>query len=371
MRVLFWSPAFWPEIGGVQLFGAQLLPALRDRGYEISVVTRRYTSAVPLQDTFEGIPIRRFSFRSALSPGNIEAMAGLRRELSELKRAFAPDLIHVNAPDATTFFHLTTLHAHRAPTLLTLHGLWPGQSGENHSILQQVLESSTWTTSCSLYTLQEARRIAPRIDSCSSVIYNGRRTPDTEPGPLPFGRPKLLCLGRLSKEKGFDLAIHAFAYLAPRFPNVRVVIAGDGPERDALVTQTSELGLSDRVDFVGWVAPNDVPALIGTATVVLVPSRWEGFGLAALEAGLMERPVVASSVGGLNEIVKDGETGILVPVDADNLADAIVYLLTHPERAIDMGRAAREHAVDQFGWSRHVQAYDDLYRKLIEESRTG
>ena len=149
-----------------------------------------------------------------------------------------------------------------------------------------------------------------------------------------------------------------------------MTIAGDGPERSALERQASELKLTGVVDFVGWVSPEKVPELINTATIVLMPSRWEGFGLVALEAGLMARPVIATCVGGLPEVVAHEETGFLVQSENSRaLAEAIVFLLTHPRQAAQMGRAGRRRAQDLFSWEHCVEAYDTLYRKLDPKLR--
>src|SRR5262249_53155861 len=144
-----------------------------------------------------------------------------------------------------------------------------------------------------------------------SVIYNGIEAPPLAHAPLPFDAPRLLCVGRLAVEKGFDLALNAFASVARRFPKARLIIAGDGPVRSQLERQTGDLGLTGSVEFPGWVDPEDVVALINTSTMLLIPSRLESFPLVALQGALMARPVVASTVGGLPEIVVHGETGLL------------------------------------------------------------
>src|SRR5262249_42583718 len=148
-------------------------------------------------------------------------------------------------------------------------------------------------------------------------------------------------------------------------PSARLVIAGDGPERAKLQQQVIQLRLANSVEFVGSVPPATVAHLIAQATLVVVPSRVEGFGLVALEAALMARPVVATRVGGLPEVVVHGQTGLLVE-DDDNraLAVAIALLLDQPDTAKQMGRAACDRARQEFDWERHVSAYDTLYRKL-------
>jgi glycogen(starch) synthase len=206
---------------------------------------------------------------------------------------------------------------------------------------------------------------APEIRSRSSVILNGLDFPAALPEPIPADGHRLLCLGRLHFQKGFDLALSALAAIVDRFPNARLTIAGDGPERAALERRAYELNLTGVVDFIGWVSPDKVSELLNAATLILMPSRSEPFGLVALEAASMARPVIASRVGGLPEVVVDGTTGLLV--DAENsqeLAQAIAVMLTHPQQAAQMGQAGRKRARECFAWQHCVDSYDELYQKL-------
>jgi glycogen(starch) synthase len=125
------------------------------------------------------------------------------------------------------------------------------------------------------------------------------------------------------------------------------------------------------VDFLGWVHPDRVLALMNDSTMVLMPSRVpEGFGLVALQAAQMNRPVVASGVGGVMEVVVHEETGLLVePADEGALAGAIIALLGDPARAERLGRAGRRRAETELGWERHVDAYDALLRRLAAGDR--
>jgi glycogen synthase len=176
-------------------------------------------------------------------------------------------------------------------------------------------------------------------------------------------------LGRLKIRKGFDVALKAFASIAGRFPEARLVVAGDGPERPSLERQAAQLGIDGVVDFIGWVAPEDVPALVTNATVVVMPSRHEPFGLVALDAALMARPIVASRVGGLMEVVTHGKSGLLVePDDSAGLAEALAFLLENRDLAAEMGRIARRSAQTVFSWNRCVDGYDELYQKLARSA---
>ena len=181
-----------------------------------------------------------------------------------------------------------------------------------------------------------------------------------------------MCLGRLVAEKGFDLALTAFATIRDRFPGLHLIIAGDGSERERLQQQVIRLELANSVEFAGRVPPETAAHLIDQSTLVVIPSRLEGFGLVGLEAAWMARPVVATRVGGLPEVVVHEQTGLLVENENRHaLAEAIALLLDNPEIATRLGRAARYRAEEVFGWERHVNAYNVLYRKLGSRERRG
>jgi glycogen(starch) synthase len=378
MRVLFWSGSFWPSIGGVQIFAAKLLPALQARGYEFVVVTQQHLPHLPKEARFAGIPVYRFPFYMKALEGNIDRIDQLtvvRQQVAKLKRSFVPDLVHVNSFTKSVLFHLDTLSAHPAPFLVTLHTSHQAQLSQDigrDTVLRQALRSAAWVTCVSAASLAHTRQWVPEITSRSSVTYNGLEEPPLLPDPLPINPPRLLCLGRLAPEKGFDLALSAFASIVDRFPQARLVIAGDGPSRTDLEQQTIQLGLTKVIEFVGWVAPNKVPALINTATMVVLPSRWEALPLVALEAAFMARPVVATQVGGLPEVVVHQETGLLVnKEDSVGLAEALLFLLEHPEVARQMGQAARRRVQEFFSFEQCVNGYDALYQKLIREGRSA
>jgi glycogen(starch) synthase len=364
MRVLLWSELFWPYVGGAEVLAAGLLPALRARGHELLVITSHDTLDLPDTARFEGIPVRRLPFRAATAERDLARLRHLRTEVAALKRAFAPDLVHVNGMGPSVLLHLLTRAAHPSPWLLALQTeVLPEQAGRTDTLLYQALSSAGWIVACAEAVLAQARQVAPAIARRASVIRNAVAAPAVAPGPLPFAPPRLLCLGRLVPAKGHDVALTAFAALRPRFPALRLALAGDGAARPALERQAAALGIADAVDFLGWVDPAAVPALLNSATVVVLPSRREGLPLAAVQAALMARPLVAARVGGLPEVVVDGETGLLVdPDDAPGLAAAIARLLARPADAARLGGAARARAGDVLGWKRCVDAYEALYR---------
>lgn len=367
MRVLLWAEMFWPSMGGGSQFTAELAVALRERGHTLTVITRRDEPDLADVDSFRGIPVHRFPFHQALSLGNIDQMARLRQKVIELKRKFAADLIHTMSFGASMLFQMDTSRTYPAPLLVTLCGEENSGNTIRDTVLHRVLQSADWVTAPSQATLEYAHKLVPTCVSRSSVIHNAMEMPPLPPEPLPFDPPRLLYLGRLSPEKRVDLMLDALANLVTQRPSPQLVIAGDGPERERLERQTSRLGLRDHVQFLGWVTSCDVLTLINSVTLVLLASEREAFGLSALEAAFMARPVVASRRGGLPEVVEHGTTGLLIDeLNAVSLAEAVAWLLEHPESASRMGRAARTRARKAFNWRDCIDAYDALYKKIAK-----
>lgn len=363
MRILFWSAAFWPGIGGVQGVAGRLVRSLSERGHRIHVVAEQTSATIPLQETHEGAAITRLPLTWRERQG-LDAVADVVRTVRELKRAFRPDLIHLHGTSDSDFFHHATASDFRAPLLVTIHGLWPP---EREALVRRTLEAADWVVGCSQAILGEGRRLVPAIVARSCVLYAGTMTPAAPSRPLPFDPPRLLFLGRLSPEKGADLALEAFAHAVKRIPALELLVAGDGGERGTLERRAEELGLSDKVRFLGWVDPEEVSGLLDRATLVLVPSRQEAFGQAALEGATAGRPVVASAVGGLPEIVRHRETGLLLASrSAQTWADEIVRLLECPGAAADMGHRAQTDARTRFDWTATVDAAEALYVRMVK-----
>jgi glycogen(starch) synthase len=368
MRVLFWTELFWPVIGGAEIFSSKLVCSLRDRGHEVIVVTRKDSPDLPAEEEYRGIPVYRFPFAKALIDRNLNEVMTIRQQVSDLKRTFGPELVHLHQCGPSVLFHFETIKAYPARLIVTLIVEIVAQLGSTE-LLRQAMMSADWVTCKTATMLAEASRLAPEISSRSSVIHNGIDIPMLAPTQLPLVNPRILCLGRLDSQKGFDLAVEAWPSIVARFPNARLVIAGDGPERLSLERRITELSLSQTVELIGWVAPDSVPSLMDSATIVVMPSRWEGFPSVGLQAAAMARPIVASRVGGLPDIVADRQTGFTVEAeDAAALGKAIITLLKSPELAVEMGKAGRHRVQKLFGWEQCVDRYDALYRQVADSN---
>ncbi len=369
MRVLWWNYSFWPTIGGVEVAGAELIRRLKERGHELVVVTQDEGARTNETDSFAGIPVHRFPFFSVLEKAELASIGEIRRALAQVVDEFRPDLIHIHNLGPQVVFHEMIFRSRSARLLVTRHELFdPQQPIGPDTIPVRTLRSADWVACCSRAVLEETHRLVPETAARSSVILNASAMPQLEPAELPLDPPSVLCIGRFTPQKGFQVAIEAFPRILARYPAARLVLIGDGPTRADLEARAASLGIETAVSFRGWVAPPDIPHEINDSTMVVLPSRYgEGFGLVALEAAQMGRPVIASRVGGVPEIVRDGVTGLLVePDDASALSNAILTLLDHPESAASLGRAALRYS-ETFTFDRYADEYDALYRQLMEE----
>ncbi|REJ66501.1 MAG: glycosyltransferase family 1 protein [Planctomycetota bacterium] len=373
MRILMWTDLYWPHIGGIEVLGRQLVAELRQRGHEVIVVTGQAVEQLPDVDELDGATIHRFNFRAAMGQGDVESFVRLRRGVAALKQQFAPDVIHLNGVGPSVLFHLATKDAYRAPVLTTMQqNIQPTEPTGPQSVMGRTLREADWVSCVSDELLEQVHERVPEVIGRSSTIYNVLQLPEVTPQPLPFDPPVFLCLGRICADKRFNVAVDALAQIAGEYPDFRVLVAGDGDQRAALEAQVARLDLSERVEFCGWVPPDDVPQLINRCTALLMPSRREGLPLVGVQAMMMGRPIIGSRTTGLTEIIVDGQTGSIVAVDdTDGFAAALRATLANPEATQRQGKAARQRALELFDWNRAVNAYCDRYRHLIEEFTHG
>lgn len=205
------------------------------------------------------------------------------------------------------------------------------------------------------------------------VIPSGVDTARFEHIPPPGGDRAPLVIGAvaaLEERKGHRFLLEAAAELKRQGHRLRYRIAGDGAEKERLKKAAENLSISNDVEFLGFVS--DVPAFLASIDIFVLPSLFEGLGVAALEAMAAARPVVASRVGGLAEVVEDGKTGALVPPgDAAALARAIARLAAGKERLGALGGNGRARAREHFSMEQMARRNESYYYELLENRGTG
>ncbi len=178
--------------------------------------------------------------------------------------------------------------------------------------------------------------------------------------------PVVAQIGRLSEQKGPLYLLEAAAQISQVRSDVTFLMVGEGPLRAQIEARAKELGLSNNLLLPGW--RSDVPAIMSCVDVVVLPSLWEGLPYVVLEAMASAKPVVATAVNGCRELVRHGQTGLLVPpADSRALAEAVLTLLNDRETAVQMGEHARQLVEKSFSLDRMVGRVDAVYQELVKD----
>jgi glycosyltransferase involved in cell wall biosynthesis len=306
-----------------------------------------------------GWPVDALGVPSGLRPGLIARLAASFRQ-------WRPDVVHTHDQRAL-FYACPAARLVRVPMLVhTRHGRDMHATRRQTAIFRALstLVDRLVCVSEEVAALSRAQGVAP---SRLRTILNGI---DLDRfgfiGPDPAG--PVVTVARLSPEKDVANLVRATAIAAERAPGLRVEVAGGGPCREELDLLAIELGVADRITFLGEA--RDVTAILQRACLFVLPSRSEGIPLTALEAMACGLPVVATRVGGLPEVVEDGMTGRLVPpADPAALAGAMLEIWDDPRRGAQMGHAGRRRAEDCFDVRWMVDEYEMIYREIARGDR--
>jgi glycosyltransferase involved in cell wall biosynthesis len=319
----------------------------------VSLTTRRGTVADEIEAL--GWPVAALDIPQGLRPGAIW-------RLRDLFRRHRPDVVHTH----NTKPHLLATPAARlasVPVVVqTRHGQPFGTSRRRYGAFK-LLSLLTDKVVCVSADSERLTATAGVPRRRLGTILNGIDLSKFRyHGPIPDG--PALCVARLSPEKGVATLIEAAALLAKRRPAFRLHIAGGGTCMGDLAGMVERHAIGANVRLLG--ERPDVPALLGGASLFVLPSLTEGVSLTLLEAMASGLPVVATAVGGTPEVVDDGRTGLLVPAsDPAAMADAIERVLDEPDRAHAMGLAGRARVESHFDVHEMVRRYEDLYLRCL------
>ena len=214
---------------------------------------------------------------------------------------------------------------------------------------------------------------AGAYESSITVVMNGADLRRFSPAPArnapsEFGSRMIFACRQLFPRKGIRFLIEAVAKLKPKYPDINLIIAGDGFERPDLEKLAQGLGIGDKTQFLGWVANKELPRYFRGCAVSVIPSLEEGFGIPAAEAMGCEVPVVATDAGGVPEVVENGVTGYVVPKgDAAALANAIDRLLADDALRTRMGESGRVRALGRFDWDLSVKQFEAVYARVLKK----
>jgi L-malate glycosyltransferase len=380
----------YPTFGGSGVVATEVGLALARRGHRIHVLS--YDLPSRLDHFVENVVFHEVATRSYPLLDDGAYTLALASKIVEVCRYEGLDLLHVHyaVPHATSAYLARQILGPEAPRIVTtLHGTDITLVGSDPSFLPitrfSIIESDGVTTPSAYLRQATYDRLEVPETLPIEVIPNFVDTDRYVPGPrrnladlcgqvlpcapaLAAERPAVLVhVSNFRPLKRVDDVVRIFAEVHRVRPAVLLLI-GDGPERSRAEALTRQLGLHHRVVFVGKMV--SFVELLQASDVFLMPSESESFGLAALEALSCGIPVVASDVGGIPEVVTEGEVGFLAPVgDVSKMAERVLQILADPDLGARLSRAARARALQHYGLQPAIDRYEAHYARVLAQPR--
>jgi len=366
MNILMHCVYFPPEVGGLESHIYYLCKALVEKGHTVDVVTARSQPGLAAHEVMAGIGVHRTWMPSRNTPGwAAHAMASMPVFGGLAKKA---DILH--AQDIAGILPcMVAQRVKRAPLVTTYHSshfLMRAESPFWRPIFRKFVEAADHNLAASAQIAEVGEAIAP--GHAVEALTNGveteffRRIEPALEAP-PEGRMRLVVPRRLFHKNGVEFFVRAMPLIVSEI-DVEAIVVGDGPERDTLERLAGDLGVSDRIRFMGAQPNPTMPGLLSSADLAVFPSLMEATSVAALEAMACELPVAASDVGGLPEIVNDAVGGLFEPGNPTALAAKVVELL-RGGRIRDLGAEARRQVVESWSNDRLAERHLAIYEALL------
>ncbi len=380
MRVALVCDEFYPDLGGIAHYGYELALRFAANGLDFVVVTHLHEGQAE-DEVVAGIRIKRIKGLVLKSANRVISPAAFQR-CHEFLLAERFNVIH----GLTIYSPMSVMSALFAQTqglasVFTCHSIMENQPQILlHFPLVPVIARTNRVIAVSNATAEFCRKL--RVPDHKLVtVPNGVDTDTFRAGVdgTAFrdrlqldSQPVVVTALRLAKRKGPDLLVDAFGEVLKLVPNARLVIAGDGAERERLERMIRRLGIGDRVHMVGTLSKEEVAELMAAGDVFVLPSSLEAFGLAALEAAATGTPVICSNAGGIPEVFQDGFNALLyVPGDKADLAESIVRMIQDPELRHELSANGAVTA-RQLTWDtcalRTLRVYEESYRDNASRS---
>ncbi len=381
-----------------------LAKSLVNKGMEVHVIAP-HAEGLKKEEVMDGVYIHRFHYlypsssqTLAYFPGIPEKiktvkgkiqlpffMLGMIKKMLDVINKYDIDVINAHWAIPPGFIAIFTKKLHKKPVLITLYGaeLWPAIK-KNSKVMKRMisyaLNSAEKVVGISDATCNAGKEISRRRDI--EILPDGIDVETFNPGVDGTeirkkygldGHYLIFSSGRMVERKEFRYLIEAMPHILEKNQNTKVIMGGDGPERENLEKLGKDMGLKDKVIFPGFIPDEDFPKYMKASDVFVLPSivdpmgDTEGSATILLEAMACGTPVVGTRVGGIPYAIKDGMGGFLVKQkNPKELAEKIIMLFSDESLRRDVGKMGRSHVVENFSWNRIAERYLEEFEGLIE-----
>ncbi len=356
MRIVQSNPYFFPYMGGIERVLHSSSKWLAKMGHDVTILTAQLPGTPAEEETDDGYRIVRLpsKFYNIYNPPYVRTKGVL--EYLERER---PDIVNHNYRWAPSFDNDVIRYGGKK--IYTCHNIWGEGIGYqrvaseiNDRMFMRKLDAFDHIVTVSDWLREETIRRGVPADRVTTIENCLDELPELNPERGDF----ILSLGRLVAVKGLDYLVEAM-----RDVDCKLIMCGRGPETKRLERQIAKYGLQDRIEIKGWVSEEEKVRLMGTCRFFVMPSLYEAYGIAAIEALSYGRPIVCTDVGGLPGTVKDA--GYLVkPRDSKGLAEGINRLLDDDALLEDLSQRAIRVARD-VTWEKQTVRMENLFRRVI------
>jgi glycosyltransferase involved in cell wall biosynthesis len=368
------------EVGGVSYVVRNLARYLKSRGHEVVFLFPGKAFVTKPKTTSLGFP--GFEIRMQLAFGERHWLVSILVfvilfpvgvfQLIRLMQKQRTQIINIHYPTDCFFYVAVCSRLLSIPLVTSVHGADVVPNGERQARYSReftfLLSSSNLIVAPSRHFKNDFHRIFPTLEAKTTFIHNGVdlsefewQLPDIDKPAVPY----LLCVSAYKEQKAIDVLIRAVQRVRETHPSVKLVLVGAGHLREELETLAAGLGLRDQIQFLGRQGRREIIRLLWGCKVFVLPSRFETFGIAVLEAMVCGKPVIATTAGGIPEIVQSGRNGILVrPDDPNALAQAIDKILADEILQSRLGSNGFKTAREQFNFARTATAYEAVLRRF-------
>jgi len=395
MKVLVIShmyPSTFNEIEGI--FVHQQVKELRRQGWDVKVISPmpwapfpiKYSSKkwkhyaeVPAKSIYEGVEVyypRFLQFPKSLffASSGKRMYWGIRKLVDALYQDFKFDVIHAHVALPDGFAGMMVRRKYNKPMVVTIHGadlhVTVYRSAACRKALSKVFKEADKVVTVSNKVQRLAEANFGSLDKLI-VITNGINPAAIASKSRDLisryaGSKIILSVSHVIASKGLGLNIRAISQLTGKYPDLKYVVIGAGPEINSLRRLAYDLNLERQVDFLGELPHNKAMEYMSIADIFSLPSWREGFGIVYLEAMAHGKPVIACEGEGISDVIEHGETGLLAkPKDVESLAQAMDFLLGNPEKARKIGERARKLVLENYTWEENARKYMEIYRELV------
>jgi len=371
LSILMLTPSFLPLMGGMEVKIYEVSKGLVKRGHQVALLTIQRESKTPKYESIHGIDVYRFKLTGLfVLPRFLHLM--ITRKVS---------LIHIHFMWRTGLLCALVGRLLGKPTVLGLAGsdvyhplIHPKFLSPFYLKVVKTIINLLTTTSEDLKKRALKKGFPPRIVAIPQGVdlerFDSNIKGEETRRQLGVSKESIvLSVAQLIPRKGLIYLIRAVPEVLKSVPNVKFIIAGEGPERPKLEEEIKQLGVGNAVRLVGGAPYDMVPKFYAATDVFVLPTLYDAMPHAVYEAMAMEKPVVATRVGGIPEVIENGSDGLLVDsMKPDEIAKAIITLLKNRELATRLGKNALKKIKEGYTWEKIVQQYEQAYKEAMKIS---